>query len=70
MNLDTAAPLYVSKDCLNHHDYLLNKILDTAEIHFLTKGSMVFNSAEEINGLYVVLNGTLESFFYENGSVD
>ena len=29
---------------------------------------MVFNSAEEINGLYVVLNGTLESFFYENGN--
>ena len=58
---------YMTADWLLGHERFIEKFLQTAEIRFLKKGDILYHQGEAVELLYLVLKGTVESYF-ENDS--
>lgn len=58
---------YMTTDWLLGHEKFIEKFLQNAEIRFLKKGDILFYQGEPVDQLYLVLKGSIESYF-ENES--
>lgn len=58
---------YMTEDWLLGHEKFIEKFLQAAEIRFLKKGDILIRQGEPVDQLYLVLKGSVESYF-ENDS--
>ena len=65
--MDDGQFTYMTADWLLGHEKFIEKFLQTAEIRFLKKGDILIRQGEPVDHLYLVLKGSVESYF-ENGS--
>ena len=65
--MDDGQFTYMTADWLLGHEKFIEKFLQTAEIRFLKKGDILIRQGEPVDHLYLVLKGSVESYF-ENES--
>ncbi len=54
---------YMSTDWLQGHEVFIEKFMEHADVRFFKKGEFLFRQNENLNELFLILKGTVESFF-------
>lgn len=53
---------YMSTDWLQGHEVFIEKFMEHADVRFFKKGEFLFRQNENLNELFLILKGTVESF--------
>lgn len=61
--MDEQRYTYMASDWMLGHEKFIERFLKHAEISFLKKGDILFRQGERVDNLYLVLKGTVESYF-------